>query len=349
MKKQIALILSIVMICALLGGCGSSQSTATPAAQTTTAENSPQSAPAEKYVLKMHLSVGETDPVADAAREFKRIVEEGTDGNIEIQIYPSSSLGNVADCLEGLSLGACDIVYDAFANLTPLTYIANADPIPYVYSNLDHYKAVWLGDVGKEILADVEADCGMTLMYGGTSGVRVLTSNVPVRGPEDVKGLKIRVPTTPIYIDTWDWLGANPTPLPGSEIFTALQQGTVDAQENGLPGSASASFHEVVKYVTETNHVYSSLVFVMDTDFFASLPESYQEVIRGAAETVAPYCIDRVMERTEEARQVFRDAGCEFLETDVSAWQAAMDGFFEEKYPDLVKYRDMIAAVDPTK
>jgi len=350
MKKILALVLTLSMLCALLCGCGSAKPAQAddpkPAENESPAE---AQAPAETYVLKMHLSVGETDPVADAAREFKRIVEEGTNGNVEVQLYPSSSLGNTADCLEGLSMRACDIVYDPFANLTPVTKLGNIDPIPYMYSGIDHYKAVWYGDVGKQILSEVEEESGLKLMYGGMLGVRVLTSTKPVYTPEDVKGLKIRVPTTPIYIDTWDWLGATPTPMGGGEVFTALQQGTVEAQENSIPSSASASFYEVCKYLTETNHVYATLVFAMDKEFVASMPQEYQDVLEEAAATVAPYCVDHVMETTDEKRQVFVDAGCEIIETDPALWQEAMEGFLEEKYPDLVPYYDMIVAADPAK
>ncbi len=335
MKKTLALLLALVLAVALLAGCGAKTQ---PAAQ-------PE---AQKYVLKMHLAVGDTDPSADAARKFKSIVEEGSDGNIEIQMYPSSSLGTTADCLDGLSLGACDIVYDCFANLTPVTDLGNIDPIPYMYSGLEHYKAVWEGELGAEILAKVGEESGMQVMNGGLMGIRVLTSNKPVYGPEDAKGLKIRVPTTPIYIDTWDWLGANPTPLPGGEIFTALQQGTVDAQENPYTSSAGNSFHEVVDYVTETNHVYSTLVYVMDQNFFNAMPVEYQELIKRAAAEAAPYCTEANQALTEEKKQLFIDVGCEIIETDVSAWQAALDGFIEEKYPYLLEYYNKILEADPS-
>lgn len=200
-----------------------------------------------------------------------------------MELYPSSSLGNTSDCLEGLPIRSCDIVYDCIANLSSVSDLSAVDPIPYMYSSVDHFRAVWEGDVGEKIKADLEADSGMKIMGGGLLGIRVVTSNVPIHGPEDVKGLKIRVPTTPIYMDTWEWLGAAPTPLGASEIFTSLQQNTVQAQENPYTTCVGLSLQECCKYVSETNHVYSCIVYVMDQDFFNSLPQEYQSAISDAA------------------------------------------------------------------
>ena len=187
----------------------------------------------------------------------------------------------------------------------------------------------------------------MMVMGGGLQGVRVMTTTKPVRSVEDVKGFKLRVPTIPIYLDTWEWLGASTTPLGGSEIFTAIQQGTVDGQENPYASSASLSAQEVCTYVTETNHVYSVDVFIMDQNFFNSLPAAYQEAIKNAAAEASVYCTNAIEELSAEKKQIFVDAGCEIIEVDLAEWQAALDGFLEAKYPALVEYVDMIEAVDP--
>jgi len=301
----------------------------------------------DKYTLKMHLSAGTTDPIYEAATKFADEVSQKTNGNVTIELYPSSSLGNTADCLEGLSLRACDIVFDSFANLASRTDLANIDAAPYLYNDIDHYKAVWEGDVGAKILKAVGDDCGMTLMGAGLQGVRVLTTNKPVNTPADVKGMKLRVPTISIYLDTWSWLGATPTPLGASEIFTAIQQGTVDGQENPYGSCVGLSLYECCKYVTETNHVYSTDSFIMDTNSFNSLPADYQTAIQEAATDAGKFCTQNTVDSAAEKKQVFVDAGCTILTTDISQWQAALDGFLNEKYPMLVEYSDMIAAAKP--
>ena len=348
MKKRLSILLAVVLVLSMLAACGQTAEPAAPAADGTAAEA--PVAEAEKYTLKMHLSIGEHDPVYDAQEHFKELVEEGTNGNVVVELYPSSSLGNTADCLEGLSLRACDIVFDCFANTTPVTDIGNLDAVPYMYNSMEHYLEVWRNtDIGQNILADLEADAGLKVMYGGLSGVRVVTSNVEIHTPEDVVGLKIRVPTTPVYLATWEWLGATPTPLGAGEIFTALQQNTVQAQENPYNSCVSLSLQECCDYVTETNHVYCSNVYVMDQNFFNSLPEEYRTVIEAAAVECAALATDNVIAVADEKRQVFVDAGAQIFETDITAWQTKLEGFVETEFPYLVDYYNTIVAADPAK
>lgn len=208
---------------------------------------------------------------------------------------------------------------------------------------------MWKGDVGKKIFDDVGAATGLKIMGSGLQGVRVVTSTVPVQSVEDVKGLKLRVPTIDVYLKTWQWLGAAATPLPGSEIFTSLQQKTVEGQENPYTNSANMSLQEVCNYVTETNHVYSMTTFIMDQKFFSSLPADYQAAIEEAAAAAGDVCTELYLESAEEAKQVFVDAGATIYEVDLKEWQDAMDGFVEENYPNLMEYYNMILEADPTK
>ena len=338
MKKFFAFLMAAMMVVSMTA-CGGGDSGESGGDTATAGEDT--------YVLKMHMSVGSTDPVYKSAEKFAELVTEKTGGNVTFELYPSSSLGVTQDCLEGLSLRACDIVYDSMSNLSTWTELANIEALPYMYNDVDHFRAVWEGDVGQQILEDVGASCGLKIMGCGLQGVRVVTSNKPVTSVEDVQGLKIRVPTIDVYLKTWEWLGAATTPLAGSEIFTAMQQNTVDAQENAYPTCVGLSLQECSKYVTETNHVYSMTTFVMDQAFFDSMPAEYQTAIEEAAMEAGKLCTDLIVADTESAKQKFVDAGCEIYEVDLAEWQAAMDGFLEETYPDLVPYYDMILAAAP--
>ncbi|WP_312634705.1 TRAP transporter substrate-binding protein [Oscillibacter sp.] len=338
-KKILAALLCAAMSASLLAGCGSSSGSGNGSGSA--------AADGQSYTMKMHLSLGETDPVYKSAEVFAKTVNEKTDGAITVELYPSSSLGNTADCLEGLSLGICNIVYESIGNLASMSSLANVEAAPYLYSGVDHWKAVWEGEIGQDILTKLGEDCGMTLMGAGLQGVRVMCSNKRIETPADVAGFKLRVPTIPIYLDTWQWLGATPTPLGGSEVFTAIQQGTVNGAENGLTNIASLSWDESCDYIIETNHVYNTVSFIMDKNYFASLPAEYQTIIQEASVEAGKYCTDLVMDATESVRPEVVAAGCEFINTDVSLWQQALDGFLEAKYPDLVPYADAIKAADP--
>ena len=207
MKKRIlATFLCAVMSLSLLAGCGGSSS-----ADTNDSSDGDSSAPiGETYTMKMHLSIGETDPVYKSAQFFADTVHEKSNGAITVELYPSSSLGNTADCLEGLSLGICNIVYESIGNLASLTSLANIEAAPYLYSGTDHWRAVWEGEVGQGILQQMGDDCGMVIMGAGLQGIRMMCSNKRIETPADVAGFKLRVPTIPIYLDTWTWLGATP-------------------------------------------------------------------------------------------------------------------------------------------
>lgn len=338
MKKLLSLIMALSMITALLVGCG------TQNADVQQGDDAEQT-----YTLKVHLSAPQSDPMYKACEEFKRIIEEKTNGNVTLELYPSSSLGVTQDCLEGLSMRACDVVFESLSNLSTWTELANIEAVPYMYSGVEHFNAVWKGDVGKKIFDDVGAATGLKIMGSGLQGVRVVTSTVPVQSVEDVKGLKLRVPTIDVYLKTWQWLGAAATPLPGSEIFTSLQQKTVEGQENPYTNSANMSLQEVCNYVTETNHVYSMTTFIMDQKFFSSLPADYQAAIEEAAAAAGDVCTELYLESAEEAKQVFVDAGATIYEVDLKEWQDAMDGFVEENYPNLTEYYNMILEADPTK
>lgn len=336
MKKLIALVMALVMTATLLAGCG-------------TAQVGSEASEDGTYVLKMHLSVAATDPVYASAEKFVELVEAGTDGKVTFELYPSSSLGVTQDCLEGLSMRACDVVYDSMSNLSTWTELANIEALPYMYSGVDHFKAVWEGEVGDRIRGDVGAATGLKIMGGGLQGVRVVTSNTPIQSLEDVKGLKIRVPTIDVYLKTWDWLGASTTPLAGSEIFTALQQNTVQAQENAYPTNVGLSLQEVCKYVTETNHVYSFTTFIMDQRLFDNMPAEYQTVIENAAVEAGKLCTELIVASGESSKQVFVDAGATIYQVDLTEWQQAMEGFVEQNYPNLVDYYSMILEADPAK
>ncbi|MEA4848870.1 MAG: TRAP transporter substrate-binding protein, partial [Clostridiaceae bacterium] len=185
------------------------------------------------------------------------------------------------------------------------------------------------------------------LLGYGCSGVRIMTTNKPIHSIDDIKGLRLRVPTIDVYIKTWEWLKATPTPLGGSEIFTAIQQGTVDGQENSYIDSLNLGLHEVCKYATESNHAYITNCFIFDKKFFNSLPESCQQAMREAANEASEYKNRVLVDETAAAKQKFIDAGIEIIEVNTDEFMSYFNGFMEKHYPSLSKWREEILAMDP--
>lgn len=151
-------------------------------------------------------------------------------------------------------------------------------------------------------------------------GPRELTSNRPIRHPDDLDGLRLRVPNVPLFVDTWQALGARPTPMAFSEVFTALQQNTIEGQENPLSLIESASFNEVQDYVNMTGHVRSWIYVVIGRTQLENMPEELQQVVRDAAQTMQEYQADLFVEDQKRLEQVLQERGMEFVDVDVAAF-----------------------------
>ena len=334
-KKIMALVLCAAMSVSMLTACGSDG-------------GSGDGETGETYTMKMHLSIGETDPVYKSAEVFAQTVNEKTNGAITVELYPSSSLGNTADCLEGLSLGICNIVYESIGNLASLSSLANIEAAPYLYSGVDHWRAVWEGEVGQDILNQMGEECGMVILGAGLQGIRVMCSNKRIESPADAAGFKLRVPTIPIYLDPWEWLGASPTPLAITETYTAIQQGTVEGQENPISECWNYGFYDVNPYWIKSNHVYSQDCFFMDKTFFDGLPADIQELAAKAADEASSWRNEQMVEFEAEVEQKALDAGVTIVDVDVQEFIDAFDGFMQSEFPDLVDWADQIAAMADT-
>ena len=177
-------------------------------------------------------------------------------------------------------------------------------------------------------------------------GARECTTKKKFTTPEELKGLKIRVPNQQVYIDAWNVLGASPTPLALTETFTALQQNTVEAQENATIESYGFGFYDVCDYLVKTNHVYSTDLFIFNRDYFNNLPEDIQQALIEAADEASAYRTELSLDKEAEYEQMFKDKGVEIVEIDTQPFADKFDGFTEEYFPELVDWANQIAAVE---
>jgi len=235
---------------------------------------------AADFVFKLGHIADPENPYAKGAEKFAQLVKEKTGGKVEIQVFPSSQLGNQRDLVEGTQFGTIDFTMTSTAVLGNfLPQIAVFD-LPFIFRDVQHaYKA--LDTVGMEIAQKLQ---GMKLLAYYENGVRHMTnSKRPIRKPEDMKGLKIRVMEQPIYIEMIKALGGNPTPMAFGELFTALQQGVVDGQENPAAHIYTARFFEVQKYISLTAHTYSAEPMLVSLAAWNKLPKDLQEKVQAAA------------------------------------------------------------------
>jgi tripartite ATP-independent transporter DctP family solute receptor len=243
-------------------------------------------------------------------------IDKRTEGRYEIDIFPASSLGKQADIDEGLTLGTVDIVYTGVQFAGRDHADVGLLGAPYVFRDLDHWKAVRDSELFGEIAQGYQDQTGHHIAALNYYGSRHTTSNKRIETPEDMQGLKIRVPNAPLYMMFPEAQGANATPIAFAEVYLALQQGVVDAEENPLPTIQSMKFHEVQDYVVMTGHITDSLVTIVSGNVWDGLSDEdkaiFDEVLAEAAEGVTA----DVEKSEQELIEYFKSEGLEIIDVD---------------------------------
>lgn len=343
MKRILSLVLTLTMVTALLTGCGGSPSNTpdtTSPAETGSTEDSGYTA---KWIVAVNTSEGDT--LYEAVNMFCELVEEYTDDAVTCDLYGGTQLGSGQELLEGMSYGVANVYAESIGTLAPFSSWANIDAVPYLYSGYDHFIATWQSELGEEMRTTIGEDAGFKIMGGMYRGARITTAKKEMKTVDDFKGFKLRAPGIDVYVKTWEWLGANPTPLAITETYTAIQQGTVDGQENPISECWNYGFQEVCPYWIKTNHVYSQDCFFMDLNFFNALPADIQEIALKAANEASAWRNEQMVEREAEVEAKAVDAGVTIVDVDTTEFMTKFDGFVEGVYPDLVEWADGIRAM----
>ena len=290
--------------------------------------------------------VGAPDGVTHlAAVKFADAVKEKTGGKVKVDIYPSSQLGGPRDMIEGLEIGTTHIVAEPFTRLQVYAPIANVANLLFMIRDREHAEKVWNGPIGDEFFKMLAEKSGIMVVSNMWRGTRVITSAKPVYKLGDLKGLKIRVPPNPMVVALWKALGASPTPIEFNELFMALKQGVVDAQENPVILSYTKKFYEVCKHWSLTHHVKQVNSFLMNKDYFAGLDADVQKAIREAGLIAAKFHGDYVDDQIGNYIQKLKDNGVEIIEPkDMAAWQKRVEGLIDN-YPDFKPWYEKIVAV----
>lgn len=275
---------------------------------------------APEFTLKFGHLANEENVWHLAAVKFAELVAEKSDGRIEVKVYPSEQLGKELDLINGIQMGTVDmtITGESMQNWAPKAALMGT---PYAIRDMDHLAKIAGGEIGKEIEQDVIDKIGLRPIGWFGRGPRNLTSNREIKHPDDLQGMILRVPNVPIFVATWEALGAKPTPMAFSEVFTSLQQGTIDGQENPYALIKSAGFFEVQKYCNLTEHVISWIYLVLGEKKFQSMPEDLQQVILEAGQEMQEYEHQLFQEAEKSLAQELQDLGMTFVEVDKAAFQ----------------------------
>jgi tripartite ATP-independent transporter DctP family solute receptor len=251
-------------------------------------------------------------------------IKKRTNGRYEVQVFPASTLGKEADINQGLQLGTVDIV------LTGASFAARSYPplaisyFPFIFRDAEHQFKYAKSDVFKELAAGYDKASGNHITAMSYYGARHVTSNKAIAKPEDMKGLKIRVPDAPAYLAFPKSLGANPTPIAFAEVYLALQNGTVEAQENPLPTIEAKKFYEVQKNISLTGHIVDSLLTVVSGSVWNKLSDAdkkiFTEVMQEAAEKTGREIVASETRLVDE----FKKKGNNIIVVDKNAFRQAV-------------------------
>ena len=337
MKKFITMGLATIMALSLAACGGSSSSSSSSSASTSAAGKT-----GEKVSLNLSVTTSETSTWTQAANKFAEDVAAKTDGNVEIKVYPNEQLsgGNQAKGIEMLRNGSMDIGFYANGNYSVLDERFITVNLPFMFKNAEEADEVMAGE-GGEKYKELCDEQNVTALGFGENGFRQITNSVrPIENVDDIKGMKIRIPTIKMYISLYKALGANPISMNFSEVFTSLQQGAIDGQENPIDTINSAKLQEVQKYISIWDYSYDILIVGMNKDKFNSLPEEYQQVLTECAEDACEY--QKQLNRDSESEKLdgFEDAGMtisRLTDEQKEAFKEACAPVYEEYEPIIGK------------
>lgn len=237
-----------------------------------------------------------------AALEFAKQVKARTNGQIEVQVFAGSTLGNDNTAIAGVRGGTIDLATSGTPYYTGMVGRMNVLDLPYMFTSAEHAYKVLDGAIGRSLLDELEAHNMKGLAYWEV-GFRSLTnSRRPVRTPEDIKGLKVRTTPNPAHLKAFQIFGASPTPMPIAEVFSALENKAVDGQENPVGIVRGAKLYEVQKYMSMTRHAYTAMPVAMNKAKFAALPAAHQQALMDAA--LAAGSLQRELIRKNEAGDI---------------------------------------------
>ena len=248
-------------------------------------------------------------PYHEAAEMAAEMLAERTDGRYTMDVFPASSLGVEEEINESLSLGVIDVIYTGPGFASRAYGPIGITDYPFTLRSLDHWKGYRDSELFAELSQGYADETGNEVVAITYYGSRHVTANKPILKPEDMEGLKIRVPNAPAYVMFPETVGANPTPMAFAEVYLALQQGVVDAQENPLPTIQFKKFYEVQSNINLTGHITNSIITVISGFRLAGMNDEDAQILKDVLEESAAWASTQIEESEAELADWFRDEG----------------------------------------
>ncbi|MGI6034175.1 MAG: TRAP transporter substrate-binding protein [Limnochordia bacterium] len=299
------------------------------------------SAACAKTVLTYAHETVHPHPVYLHAEKFQEYVDELSEGRMELVVYPAGELGAALEVAQQAKMGSIDMALLG----TPIVQFLSdygAFDMPYLFKNREHaYRVAW-GEIGRELSEKLLEETGLIVLTTYENGFRQITNDIrPINKPEDLKGVKLRTPSSQIRVHTFKTFGAAPTPMPWTEVYGALERRVIDGQENPVGNIASAKLWEVQKYLSLTNHVYGFQFVLMNKNSFDRLSSEEQVILRNAAQKASEWQIQWCIENENQIIAELEKNGMQVNRADMAAFQkVALEKIwpaYEKDYGPLIQ------------
>jgi len=287
-------------------------------------------------------------PTVLAVRHMGEELSKATNGKHSIKVFSKSALGIEKDTIEQTKLGAIAMTR---VNVAPMNNICAATMVPtmpFLFRSTEHMRKVLDGAIGDEILKDCEAQGFVGLAFYDSGARSMYTVKKPVKTLADAKGLKVRVQQSDLWVSLLEAMGANATPMPFGEVYTALKTGLVDAAENNYPSYESSRHFEVARFYNKTEHSLAPEILLFSKKIWDTLSPDEQKQIRAAAKESVTYMRKLWDEREEKSMAIVKAAGVQIVDVDKASFQAAMKPVYDKFLKDP-KLQDMVKRINAVK
>ena len=282
-----------------------------------------------EIVLKLGHGLDITHPVHKAMVYMAKRVREKSSGRMRIDIFPNEQLGNEKECIEALQLGYLAMTKTSTAPLEGFVPRMMIFGIPYLFRDSEHYWRAMKGPLGRELLLSGESKGLRGLCYYD-AGARSFYAKKEIHSPADLKGMKIRVQNSIMSMKMVEAMGGSPTPIPWGELYTALEQGVVDAAENNPPSFRTSRHYEVCKYYILDEHTRLPDMLVISTSVWNNLSRQFQQILQEAVEESVEYQRKIWAEAEEEDMKTVKDAGVKIIRPDKGLFRASVASLWDE-------------------
>ncbi|QBH95572.1 TRAP transporter substrate-binding protein [Limnobaculum zhutongyuii] len=283
----------------------------------------------EKITLKLAHNLDQEHVVHKAMDQMAKEIQEESGGKMRVRIYPNGQMGGPRETIEMMQNGALDMTKGSASEMEPFASAFSVFSLPYLFKDDAHFKRVLYGPVGQELMKQTDSK-GFVAIAAYVAGTRSFYAKKPINSPADMKGMKIRVVSTPTTNKIIELLGASPAPIPFGEVYTALQQGVIDGAENNEPSYFQTRHVEVAKFYTEDQHTSVPDYLVIASKVWNGMSDEQRAIITKAARNSEVYQQKLWDEEVTNSRNKAQEMGATFITVDKTPFREALKPLYDD-------------------